>query len=236
MRFVATKIVEKYWDLETDWVLQVTLAVGCADKPACDVVMATDFGTLRFTFNKLVTADVALSCIIIFIFLAGTKALHRSIRPENRHDFCFSHNERVRKLGESVFPDFHHGLLVKVIKTRGLDGRCCAHFVLLGISGVLHLATKRLKDGLKVGINDERCLSTILIRVKLELRLHGTWRKENMENRQKVVSGANLFVPSENYLRYKMAEASETKLLLWFVFCNICKQTGYACDWCIMLL
>ena len=98
MRIVATKAVEEYWDFETDRALQVTLAVSCADKQTRDVVVVTDFWTLRFTLYKLVTADVSLSCIIIFLLLAGTKALHCLIRPENRHDFCFPHNERVKKL------------------------------------------------------------------------------------------------------------------------------------------
>ena len=201
MRIVATKIVKEYLDLETDRALKVTLAVSSADKPACDVVVITDFGTLRFTLYKLLTADLVLSCIIIFILLASTKALHRPIRLENRHDFCFPHNQRVKKLGERVVSDFHHGPLVKVIKTRGEDGRCCAHFLLLGVGGVLHLATGRLKNGLKVGIDNERCLRTILILVKLDLRLLETLRRENMEHRHEVVSGAKLFVASENFLR-----------------------------------
>ena len=117
MSIVATDVVEEYWDLETDRALQVTLAVRCADKPARDLVVVTDFGTLRFTIYKLVTADVAPSCIIIFLELAGTKALHCLIRPENRYDLCFPHNERVKKLGERVLSDFHHGPLVKVIKS-----------------------------------------------------------------------------------------------------------------------
>ena len=97
MRIVSTEVVEEYWDLETDRSLLVTLAVRCADKPARDVVVVTNFGTLRFTLYKLATADVALSGIIIFLLLASTKALHRPIRSENRHDFSIPHNERVKK-------------------------------------------------------------------------------------------------------------------------------------------
>ena len=81
MRIVATEVVEEHWNLETDRALQVALAVGGADKPARDVVVVTDFGTLRFTFYELVTADVAPSSIIIFFLLAGTEALHRPICP-----------------------------------------------------------------------------------------------------------------------------------------------------------
>ena len=117
MRIVATKVVEKHRDFETDRALQVTLALGGADKLASDVVVVTDLGTLRFTFYKLVTADVAPSCSIIFLLLEGMKAFHRLIRPEYRHDLCFPNNERVKKLGERVLSYFHHGSLVKVIKT-----------------------------------------------------------------------------------------------------------------------
>ena len=47
----------------------VTLAVRGSDKPARDVVVVTDFGTFHLTLYKFVTADVALSGIIIFLLL-----------------------------------------------------------------------------------------------------------------------------------------------------------------------
>ena len=81
MRIVATKVVEKHWDLEADRALQITLTVCGADKRARDVVVVTDFGTLRFPFYELVTADVAPRFIIIFLMLTGTKAFHCSICP-----------------------------------------------------------------------------------------------------------------------------------------------------------
>ena len=146
MRIVATKVVEKHWYLKAYRALQVTLAVGGADKPASNVVMVTDFGTLRFILYKLVTADVAPSGIIIFFLLADTKSLHCPIRLENRHNLCFPHNKRVKELGDRVLSDFHHGPFVKVIKTRGENGRRCTHFMLLGVGLVLNLATGRLKD------------------------------------------------------------------------------------------
>ena len=81
MRIVSSKVVEEHWDFKADRALQVTLTVGVADQPPRDVVVITDFGTLRLAFYELVTADVAPSGIIIFLLLAGTKALHRPIRP-----------------------------------------------------------------------------------------------------------------------------------------------------------
>ena len=108
MRIVSTKVVEEHWDYDDDRALQVTLSVGGADKPARDVVMVTDFWTFRFTLYKLVTADVAPSGIIIFLLLTGTVALHRPIRPKNRHDLGFLHDKRVKELSERVFFDFNH--------------------------------------------------------------------------------------------------------------------------------
>ena len=94
---LATKVVQEHLDFEAYQTLQVTLTLSSDDKPACNVVVVTDFGTLRLTFNKLVTADVAKCGIIILLLLAGAKALHRPIRPENRHDLYFPHDERVKE-------------------------------------------------------------------------------------------------------------------------------------------
>ena len=140
MRIVDTKVVEEYWDFKTDWALQITLTVSCADKPTCDVVVVTNYVTLCFTLYNLVTADVAPSCIIIFLLLAGTIAIYCLIHPKNRQYLCFPHNERIKKFGERVFSDFYLGPLVKVIQIRGVDGCCYTYFMLLGVSGVLKLA------------------------------------------------------------------------------------------------
>ena len=174
--------------------------MGGADKPASDVVVVTDIGTLRFTLYKFVTADVASSGIVILLLLANTKALHRPIRPKNRHEFCFSHDERVKKLGKSDFSNFYHGLLVKVIKYR-CENCCCTHFVLSGVGGVLNSATRRLKDGLKFRINDEWCFSTILKLIKFYLCLFGAWQRKHMKHRHEVVSSVELFVSRENFFR-----------------------------------
>ena len=116
VRIVYTEVVEEHWDFEADRALQVTLTVGGANKTPRNVVVATDFGTLRLAFYELVTADVAPRCIIIFLLLASTMALHRPIRPENRHDLCFPFEDRVKELSERVLSDFHYVPLVKVIK------------------------------------------------------------------------------------------------------------------------
>ena len=73
--------------------------------------------------------------------------------------------------------------------------------MLLGVSGVLNLATGWLKDGIKVRINNERCLSTIFVLVKFDFSLFGAWRCEHIENRHEVVSGAKLFVSRKKFLR-----------------------------------
>ena len=43
--------------------------------------------------------------------------------------------------------------------------------MLLGVGGVLFLAKERLKDGLKIRIDDDGCLSTILVLIEFYLRL-----------------------------------------------------------------
>ena len=123
VRIVATEVVEKHWDLEADRALKVTLAVGGSDKPVRDMVVVSDFRTLRFTIYELVTADVAPSGIIIFHLLAATQALHRSICPKYRYDFGFPHDKRVKELGERVFSDF---ITVRWSKLQKLEVRIAA--------------------------------------------------------------------------------------------------------------
>ena len=91
MRIVATKVMEEHWDFDADPALQIALAVGSADQPARDVLVVMDFGALGLALYDLVTANVAAGRIIIFVLLASTQALHRPIRPANRHDICFSY-------------------------------------------------------------------------------------------------------------------------------------------------
>ena len=63
------------------------------------------------------------------------------------------------------------------------------------------MVTERLEDGLKVRIDDERCLSTILVLVEFDLRMLGAWSREHMENRHEVVPGTELLVSREDFLR-----------------------------------
>ena len=112
----ATEVVKEHWDFEAYRTLQVTLTVSSDDKPACDVVGVPDFGTLCLTLKELVTADVALSGIIIF---SCWRALRRFIARFvwRIATITASHTMSVKKLGKRVLYDFHHGSLVKVIKT-----------------------------------------------------------------------------------------------------------------------
>ena len=71
----------------------------------------------------------------------------------------------------------------------------------LGVGGLFNLGTGRLKNGLKVRINDEWGLSTILVLVEFDFRLLRAWRRKYMTHRHEVVSGAKLVVASENFLR-----------------------------------
>ena len=176
---VTSKVVEENWNFEADRALQVTLAVGGIDKPACNAVVVTDLRTLRFTLYELMTADVTPSKMIIFFLLAGIETLYRPIRPENRHDLCFPHDEQVMKLSQRVLSVYHHSPLVKVIKTRGENTCYCTHFLLLCVGSVLNLATGRLEDALKFRIDDECSISTILVVVEFDLRMLGTWHRKH---------------------------------------------------------
>ena len=99
MRVVSTEVVLEHRSFEANQALQVTLAVGGADKLHCDVVVITNFGTFRFALYELVMADVASNGIIIFFVRAGTQALYRPICHENRTDFRLLQNNRVNELG-----------------------------------------------------------------------------------------------------------------------------------------
>ena len=95
VRIVATKVVEDHWNFNTDQALQVTSVVGGADKPACNVVMVTEFGATSITFFKLVSADVSPRGIIIFLLLASTKAIHRTICSKFLNYLRFPNNKGV---------------------------------------------------------------------------------------------------------------------------------------------
>ena len=73
--------MKEHWDLEADRALQVTLAVGGADKATGYVVVVTDFGTLRLAHQELVSADIAPCCIIKLLLLASIEPVNRSIFP-----------------------------------------------------------------------------------------------------------------------------------------------------------
>ena len=69
--------MKEHWDFEADRALQVTLAMGGADKAAGYVVVVTDFGTLRLALHKLVSADIASCCIIKLLLLADIVPVRR---------------------------------------------------------------------------------------------------------------------------------------------------------------
>ena len=87
--------MEEHWDLEADRALQVSLAMGGANKPARYVVVFSDFGTPRFTLYELVSADVAPRVIIILLLLAGSQAIYCSICWEFCNYLCFPNDKNV---------------------------------------------------------------------------------------------------------------------------------------------
>ena len=66
--------------------------------------------------------------------------------------------------------------------------------MLLNLGDVFYFATGRLKNGLKVCIDDEWRYCKILVLVELDLRLLTDWHREHMEHRDKDISIAKLFV------------------------------------------
>ena len=78
------RLWNKHRNFKAHKALQVTLTVSSANKPARDIVVVSNLRTLRFTLYELVTANVTLSGIIVFLLLAGTQVHHRSIWLKNR--------------------------------------------------------------------------------------------------------------------------------------------------------
>ena len=57
-----------------------------------------------------------------------------------------------------------------------------------------------------------------------------------MEYRQKVVSGAELFVTSESFFCLKVSEATKANLVLVAMLCKVRKQSRDLADWSIVSL
>ena len=174
------------------------------------------------------TADVASRGLIIFVLLAGTEAYHRPICLYNLNNFCFPHKKRVKEDGKRVHSDFHHSLLIKVIKTRCENSCCCAKFVLLDLDNVFYLATERLEVKLKVLMDEERCFITILVIIKFYLFClkPGTVRKLSIN--------IKLFVASEIFFCAKMSKAAQAGLVFLFFFCENAKKPRNVCNKCVL--
>ena len=193
--------MEKDRDPETDRALQVSLAVSGAKEKSREVVEVTDFRPLWIVLLERVTADVALCPVLILFSLLGTHALNRAIRPELLHDRRLPLDEHVQEPGERILTDLRHDQLIVLAESRAEDGRRGAHFMLLKVSSLLCLATKRLDDGLEVRIDHERRHGAKLVVKEFELRLFKAGRREHMEHRHEIVSIAELLVARENFLR-----------------------------------
>ena len=143
---VSTEVVEEEWDAATDRALQVALAVSGADNESSDVVVVTDFRPPRIVHLERVAADIALRCLVILFTLLGTYSFHWSICPELLHDRRLLLDEHVQNLGERILSQLYHSQLIVFTESRAEDGGRGTHFVLLGVSFLLRLATERLED------------------------------------------------------------------------------------------
>ena len=116
------------------------------DEETRDVVMVTDLRPLRVVLFETVAADVALRRVLVRLSLLSTHTLHRSIRPELLHNRRLPLDEYIQELGERILSDFRHRQLIVSAKSRAENNRRGAHFVLLGVSSLLNLASKGLED------------------------------------------------------------------------------------------
>ena len=164
---VSTKVVEEVRDPNTDWALQVALPVSSADEESCDVVVVTDLRPLRIVLLKCLAANVAFGHVFILLPLLGTHPLYRSIRPKLLHDRRLPLDENVQELVERILFDLRHRQLIVIAESKAEDSCCGAHFVLLRVSCLLYLATKRLDDGLEVCIDHKRRRGVELVIVEL---------------------------------------------------------------------
>ena len=170
---------------------------------------------------KRLSADVAFGRVLILLPLLSTHPLHLPICLDLHHDRRLPLDENVQELGELILSDLHHRQLIVIAESRAEDGRCGAHFVLLGTGCLLHLTTERLENGLKVRIDHERRHGTELVIVELQLRLFGVGRREHVKHRHEVVAGAQLFVALLAFFCVTMSEAANADLMLVAMFCNV---------------
>ena len=61
----------------------------------------------------------------------GTNAFYRSVRSKLVTIAVYLIDEHVQNLGVRIFPDFHHRQFIVLAKSRAVDSRLGAHFVLL---------------------------------------------------------------------------------------------------------
>ena len=138
------KVVEEDRDLETDWTFQVALAMSNSEKVSRYVVVVTDLRPLWIVLFERVAGDIALRRVLVFLPLLSAHSLHRSIGVELLENRRFPLDENVQELGERILLDLNHCQLIVIAEIRAKNSCCGAHFVLLKVSCLLNLASKRL--------------------------------------------------------------------------------------------
>ena len=119
-----------------------------ADEKSSDVIMVSDLRPFRIVLLQRVTADVALRRVLAFLPLLNAHSLHRSIGLELLEDRRFPLYKNVQELGQRILVDLYHRQLIVSTESRAENCCCGAHFVLLGVSCLICLATERLENRL----------------------------------------------------------------------------------------
>lgn len=106
--------------------------------------------------------------------------------------------------------------------------------LLLGIGGVFNLATGLIKDGLKVCIDDDWCISKTFVLVKFYFRLFGATHCSTWSIDVKSFRVQSFVLSREDFLQLKLYYPPQAKMLLFLMFSNIYEQTLHIGDSRIM--
>ena len=142
-----------------------------ADEEYSDVILVSDLRPVQIVFLERVTADVAHSSGYVFLPFLSAHSLHRSIGSKLFENRRFPLDEDFQEFEQRIPSDLQYRQLI--VSTKSLAENCCcgAHFVLLGISCFICLATERFEDRLEVCIYDKWRYSTEFVVDDFEVTL-----------------------------------------------------------------
>ena len=183
--------------------------------------MVSDLRALRIVLIERVEANIARRCVLVFLLHLNAHSFYQSNSSELLEDCRFPLDDDVQELGQRILSDLHQRQLIVLTETRAEN--CCSgtHFVLLGVNCLICLATELIEDRHEIWIDDKRRYGTEFVADEFELRLFWSKGMEQIQQRHGIISVTPLFVHCEDFLRWKVTRASETKFMLMSVFCNV---------------